>query len=121
MKKIFSISMLFLATYSFSQKLFIVKSDERFGLINESGIEVIPPKYNSIEDYDKAHPNWAKVELENLFGFVDRNGKIVVEPKYELIKEYNEYNQGWALVKKDGRFGFINNDGKEVVPPFMTR
>lgn len=80
MKKLFTFSMLTVFTFSFGQKLFIVKSDEKFGIINESGVEVIPPKYNAIDEFDKMHPNWAKVELENLYGFVDKSGKIVVEP-----------------------------------------
>ena len=72
MKKLFTFSMLTVFTFSFGQKLFIVKSDEKFGIINESGVEVIPPKYTSIDDFDKMQPNWAKVELENLYGFVDK-------------------------------------------------
>ena len=98
MKKLFTLSMSLALTCSFAQKMFIVKSDEKFGIINESGIEIVPPKYNSIEEFDKMHPNWAKVELNNLFGFVDKNGKIVVEPKYQTVENYDNYNAGWALL-----------------------
>jgi len=111
MKKLFTLSMSLALTCSFAQKMFIVKSDEKFGIINESGIEIVPPKYTSIEEFDKMHVNWAKIEVNSLYGFVDKSGKIVVEPKYQTVESFDAYNSGWALVVKDGKYGFMNEAG----------
>ncbi len=57
MKKSLTLGMLLVLTFSFGQKLFIVKADDKFGLINDSGLEVISPKYNSIQEFDRDHVN----------------------------------------------------------------
>lgn len=100
MKKIILLAFFATSTIGNCQKIFIVKSDEKFGLVNESGILLVPPKYNSIEEFDQSHVNWAKVELDNQFGFIDKTGKIVVDSKYEFIDSYNLHINGWAMVKK---------------------
>jgi len=89
MKAIYTYAALALCTVSFGQKLFIVSSDDKFGVINENGVEIIPAKYNSVDDFDKVHMNWSKVGLNNLYGFIDKKGKIIVEPKYEVINNYS--------------------------------
>ncbi len=94
MKAIYTYAALALCTASFGQQLFIVNSDNKFGVINENGVEIIPAKYNSVDDFDKIHANWSKVGLNNLYGFIDKKGKIIVEPKYEVIHNYGTLNAG---------------------------
>ena len=75
MKLFYTSVALLLCTISFGQKLFIVSSDDKFGVINENGVEIIPAKYTSVDDFDKLHPNWSKVGLNSLYGFIDKTGK----------------------------------------------
>jgi hypothetical protein len=72
-----------------AQKLFIVSSDNKFGVINESGVEIIQAKYASIEEFDKHHLGWAKVCLDGLYGYMDKTGKIIIEPQYRSARLQN--------------------------------
>ncbi|MFN9114262.1 MAG: WG repeat-containing protein, partial [Bacteroidota bacterium] len=69
MKSIYTCAALALCTYSFGQQLFIVNADNKFGVVNENGVEIIAAKYSSIDEFDNIHANWAKVGLDNLYGF----------------------------------------------------
>ena len=53
MNTIYLYSALLISTFSFGQKLFIVSSNKKFGLLNENGIEIISTKFSTIEDFDK--------------------------------------------------------------------
>ena len=84
MKAIYTYAALALCSVSFAQQLFIVNSDNKFGVVNENGVEIIPAKYTSVDEFDMIHPNWSKVGLDNLYGFIDKTGKIIIEPKFKI-------------------------------------
>lgn len=58
--------------FSNAQKLFIVNSDNKYGVINENGVEIIQSKYSSIEEFDKDHLGWAKVSIDGLYGYIEK-------------------------------------------------
>lgn len=98
-----------------------VKNDGKFGFIDTSGIEVVPPIYNRIDHFGEKRDNWAQVKNKGKFGFIDVNGKEVVALKYDRIDFFGLSLEHWAQVKNKGLFGFIDVNGNEVVAPMYHR
>jgi hypothetical protein len=72
MKAIYTYAALALSSISFGQQLFIVNSDNKFGVVNENGLKSSP---NTSMTNLITSASWAKVGLDNLYGFVDKTGK----------------------------------------------
>ena len=66
MKTIYTSAALLLFTFSFGQQLLITSSDGKYGVINDNGVEIIPAKYTSIDEFGKDHADWTKVCLNNV-------------------------------------------------------
>jgi hypothetical protein len=86
------------------------------GFIDETGQEVVRPKYERIYQFGTYKADWAKVQKNGLFGFLDREGVEIVKAIYDEIFFYDVYRTGWAMVKRNGLYGFIDENGVEVVP-----
>jgi hypothetical protein len=122
-----------------------VKKGKKWGFIDESGKEVVEPKYDKVWGFQKN--GRAGVKKDGKWGFIDENGKEVVKPKYDYVwdfkngrakaqkgdkyffiningdmvsKKYDsmtDSHEGRRAVKKDGKWGFVDESGKEVVKP----
>lgn len=55
----------------------------KWGIINQKGIEVIPPKYDRIESFENG---FAKVRIEGFNGLSNLKGEVIAEPDYEFIR-----------------------------------
>ena len=67
----------------FSEGLARVKLNDKWGFIDKTGKEVVPPKYDETGNF---HEGLAKVKLNGKYGFIDTTGKEVVPPtKYVSI------------------------------------
>jgi WG containing repeat len=60
-----------------------VKLNDKWGLIDEKGKEIIPMKYQTVSQFFTF--GWASVQLNNKWGFVDTTGKEVIPLKYDAI------------------------------------
>lgn len=88
-----------------------VFKDGKHGFVDQTGKEVVPPKYDIAFEFNEG---LAIVEKDGKWGCVDQTGKEVVSTKYDDIGGFNE--EGLARVEKDGKRGYIDQAGKEVVP-----
>lgn len=89
----------------------IVSKNGKFGMINESGQEIVPPQYESISYFIGAY---AKIKENGKFGFIDKSGKVVITPRYDQIYGYNgEY----AKIVLNGKVGLIDKEAREVIAP----
>ncbi len=99
----------------------MVTKDGYVGFIDDSGNEVVKPKYESIGKFGEYHEHWALVSIDagTKLGFIDDNGNEIVKPKYDTIGRFGKYHEGWALVSVDvgTKYGFIDENGNEVVKP----
>lgn len=87
-----------------------------WGLINTSGEEIVPLKYNKIGDFSRG---MAIAELNGKVGFIDSTGKEVIPLKYDFIQEsgFNSWlGNRFVSVKLNKKWGFIDSTGKEVIP-----
>lgn len=110
----------------FNDGLLAVKQEGKWGLIEKSGKQVTPFKYDWIFPY---HEGIALVSKDNLFGFIDRNGKEITSTIYQgrqggsKLDDKIAYwsSEGMVPVERDYKCGFINRDGKEVIPCQFSR
>ncbi|WP_418360632.1 WG repeat-containing protein [Sphingobacterium detergens] len=108
-------------------------SKQRVGLINEKGVEVVPPQYESIfldASLMAIDSTIIKVSKDGKQGFIDHNGAIVVPFKYQVLDVvgknrimYMESPQHWGLMDYNSKiltdpvftFSNIFVDGKTVL------
>ncbi|MGE8290722.1 MAG: WG repeat-containing protein [Sphingobacterium sp.] len=108
-------------------------SKQRVGLINEKGVEVVSPQYESIfldASLMAIDSTIIKVAKDGKQGFIDHNGAIVVPFKYQVLDGagknrimYMESPQHWGLMDYNSKiltdpvftFSNIFVDGKMVL------
>ncbi|MGE0637887.1 MAG: WG repeat-containing protein [Bacteroidia bacterium] len=102
-------------------------SDYRYGYIDITGKEVIPPTFTNAGDF---RYNRAPVESEDYkVGYINKAGKLVIPYKYYKMGDMKDYlfSEGLAAVfVKDElksekyntvhKYGYIDVNGKEVIP-----
>ena len=70
----------------------------KFSLINKSGKQLIPFKYDWIYYF---YEGLAKVQIGNKYGFIDVSGKEVFKVIYD---EARNFSNGKVWVEKDGEW-----------------
>lgn len=96
--------------YSFSNGFIQVEKDDKYGLADATGKEVIPPTYDRIYGFNEG---LARVEKDDKYGFVDSTGKEVVPLKYINAWDFCE---GFAWVEEDNKCCYIDKTGREFSP-----
>ncbi len=96
----------------------------KYGLIDKSGKQFIPPKYDYIYDFDDGFVKtkmYTGFILEfSIYGLIDKKGREIVKPKYTDIGPFKD---GFAIVGAaiDNwyyyRYGLIDKNGKEIIAP----
>ncbi|HEY9715746.1 MAG TPA: WG repeat-containing protein [Chroococcales cyanobacterium] len=99
--------------------------DKLYGVIDQSGNEIVPPNYRSIGDY---HSGLALVEgkpykmgeSDNYvpFGYIDTRGNFVIKQKFLFAESFSE-DRAMVCTSIDlsqKRFGYIDPAGKTVIP-----
>jgi hypothetical protein len=92
--------------YTFDEGLAAVRLNGKYGYVDESGREVVPPKYDNTW---KFIGGFATVKLGDKYGFIDKTGKEVVPPKYENANNHHGTccYKGQAHVKENGLWKII--------------
>ena len=109
--------------------LFVVagESSFRFGFIDGSGKEVIPPQYAAVGGFSEGLSAAAVISPERkkqIWGYIDRQGGYIIEPRFT---EAGKFSEGLAAVAVDGgnegdgavRWGYIDKRGEFVIPPLF--
>jgi hypothetical protein len=114
-----------------------VNLNKRWGFIDGSGAEVIPPVYKKsyAENVLFIKPNTVYAgkfvnglapvwfEKERKFGFVNRTGETVIPPRYNAVSNFsNGYATGVAFRKnlQEAVMELIDTAGRVVFPAFRT-
>lgn len=90
--------------------LIIVTQNQKYGLVNSNGAEIVPPKYDFISDFKS---DLARFKLNNKWGYLNKSGKEVIPP---IFDEAEDFSRDIAVVKQNGLAGVINKQNKVVVP-----
>jgi hypothetical protein len=95
--------------------LALVRNGNKWGVLNNSGKEIIPVSYSQIISdeeviYTRNHGKHGRWSLFDYYGF--RKTKI----KYDSVKPISD---GRISIKRNGKWGFIDRYGVEVIPPIF--
>lgn len=91
-----------------------VVKDERFGLLDGTGRELVTPQYDWIDlEYQDG---LVIIKKNGLYGYLDCYGNEVVVPIFEDAEEFHD---GVALIKKEGLYGYIDVCGNYLLEPCM--
>ncbi len=85
-----------------------VKSDDHWGIINQRGIEIIPPKYDKI---GKFQDGYAIVKIKQFSGLSNLEGEAIIQPEYEYI---SYAGKGLFRVEQGDKIGYFNASGSWV-------
>lgn len=92
----------------FKHGVAVVKIDEKWGIINQKGIAIIPPKYDKIESFQGGY---AKVRIKGFNGLSNLKGELIVQPDYEFISYAGE---GLFRVEQGDKIGYFDVNGQWV-------
>lgn len=99
----------------YEENVLKVQKNERFGLINLNGKEVLKPEYEEIVAV-LGIENSFKIKKDGKYGIVDNEGKIVVEAKYADIDILGKDNKSGFIVKDEsGKSGIIDYSKNKVL------
>ena len=101
----------------------LVQLGSKVGLIDKSGKEVVPCKYDRINGttiiYNNAYlsvyfvDGFVGVLLDGKWGYVAQDGNEITPMKYDEIRPFCD---SMASVVYDRKRGYIDTSGKEVIP-----
>ena len=92
----------------FKHGVAVVQVGGKWGIINQRGIEIIPPKYDKIESFENGY---AKVRIKGFNGLSNLKGELIVDPDYEYISYAGE---GLFRVEQGDKIGYFDMDGRWV-------
>ena len=98
--------------YDFEDGLARVKTNNKWGLIDKTGKEIIPLKYDGIDNFSK--DGLAKVTLNGKDGFIDKTGKEIIPVKYDYIDDLKDE---LVRVQLDGKWGVVDKTSKKIITP----
>lgn len=98
-----------------SNTLHIIYENDRYGFINQSGKEVIPPVYYNALPFSEG---LAAVRVNGTYGYIDETGKQVIPAQFDYATPFSE---GLAVVFVKGKPMYINKQGnKAFYAPFAA-
>lgn len=86
----------------------VVQVNGRWAIINQQGIEIIPPKYDNIGQFENG---FAKVRIKGFNGLTNLRGELIVHPDFEYLSYAGE---GLIRVEQGDKLGYFDMEGKWV-------
>lgn len=88
--------------------------DDKYGVVDKTGLEVIPPKYENIVSFREGLAiikKYAPKTDDYKYGVVGENGKEIIPTVYNAISFFKD---GFA-VNKDGEYSYMDKTGKVIM------
>lgn len=86
----------------------VVMANGKWGIINQKGLTLTPPKYDKIEQFVGGY---AKVMIAGYNGLTNLKGELIAKPSYELISYAGE---GLFRAEQGDKVGYLDAAGKWV-------
>ena len=83
----------------FSKGIYLIKVNDKFGLLNSNFEVVLTPNYDNILTFDE---NYVKLINNEKYGLFEPKNKLLIEPIYDNIDEYPvrvKFGGKWGKVK----------------------
>lgn len=97
--------------YEFEDGRAMIKSNGKYGFIDESGRFVIPPQFDQTWMFSEGI---AVYRIGEKYGHVDRWGRVISPPSFDYAEWFRE---GLSAVQLNGKFGYIAPTGQFVISP----
>ena len=100
---------------------YIVFSKGKYGLFSNTGIKIIDPIYNSINEiydmspYYSVQKGWGK---NSKYGLIDTTGKLVLPLQYSSIEYLSYNNSNFYIVSQNGMKQLIKQNGEKIGKPY---
>ncbi|GAA4892522.1 hypothetical protein GCM10023311_16270 [Flaviramulus aquimarinus] len=99
---------------NFYNNIAIVEKNDKYGIINIKGEELVAPKYDEIGIPDFEKYNLLTVEVNGKFGWIDKYGKLIIPIKYSYYGMPRFDDNGRAYVKDNTGYHHINTKGERI-------
>lgn len=97
----------------YEENVLKVKKDEKYGLIDLSGKEILPCEYENITVVAGVK-NSIKIKKEGKIGLTTNEGSIILEPAYtDILNLGEDYKNGYIVVNAENKYGVVDYLGKE--------
>ncbi|MGB0983355.1 MAG: WG repeat-containing protein [Saprospiraceae bacterium] len=93
---------------AFQDGVAAVQQSGKWGLINDQGIEIIPPKYDKVETFNNG---FAKVRISQFSGAANIKGELIAPPSYEYI---SYAGNGIFRVEEGDKIGYFDAKGNWI-------
>lgn len=93
---------------TFNNGLAKVKFEKKWGFIDTSGVEVVPPRYHEVGDFVDG---LARVRVNEKWGLVDTTGAVIIKPTFHWIYDFEGDR---AKVLLDDQIYYMNRKGQRV-------
>ena len=90
-----------------------VQRDGKWGFADKKGVEIIPCRYDIVENHLSKRDSIVPVAIGDKFGYINKSGVEVIPLIYEFAGRFS--SDGLAPVVKDNKLGFINYNGETVI------
>jgi len=91
-----------------------VSIQDKWGLVDTLGREVVAPIYDRIEFRSE---NVIELRLNNKVGIANQKG-IVIPPQYDGLSPMYGLMDGFAICKVNNKYGYVNEHGEIVSPKY---
>ncbi len=97
--------------WGFVEGMTTVTLNGKIGFVNEQGVEVVAPQYDSACPFSDGMAVVGNPDVQ--YGAIDKTGKLVIPMQYEFLYDFKG---GLAGVYIDGKYGFLDKTGKLAIP-----
>ena len=99
----------------YEENVLKVQKDEKWGLIDLEGKEIVAPKYDNIYTL-KGIKNSLIIEEQGLFGLLNNKGVKIIDTKFKQITNFGEeYQNGYITVNEEDKYGVVSFSGNEIL------
>lgn len=93
---------------SFQYGVAVVRSGDKWGIINRNGIKIVPTKYDKIEPFEEGY---ARIRIKGLYGVLTLSGQEVMPTQFEHIEAVHPH---LFRAERGDQIGYFNSKGSWV-------
>jgi len=99
----------------YEENILRIKKDEKYGLIDLNGKELLPAEYDEITVLEGIE-NSIIIKKDGKVGLVNDNGSIIAEVIYKEIKKLgNTYKEGYITIDENGKYGVTSTTKNQIL------
>ena len=101
---------------SYNKKVLKIQKNNKYGLINMEGVEILPCEYDEISSM-KGLENTLLILKDGNYGVANEEGKVIIPTNYKEIQNLGkEASQGFIVKNTEEKYGIVDIANNEVLP-----